>query len=75
MDQRQPPGTDKENLAGPQRGNRLLPNQNIRAVAPEGQAKGGTLQRIGPALAPPEFRDAYKEFSKRISELEAKEKK
>ncbi len=67
---------EKENLADPQRGNRSLPSQNVRLIDPRAQGKDGTLQRLGPAVAPLEFREAYKEFSRRISELEqAKEKK
>jgi hypothetical protein len=63
-------------LIGPQRGNRSLPNQNVRQVDPREQGKGGNLQRLDPSVAPPEFREAYKEFSRKISELEqAKEKK
>lgn len=76
LERRQPPGTDKENLTSPQRGNRALPNQKVRMVDPREQTKDGSLQRLGPALAPPEFRKAYQEFSRQISELEqTKEKK
>src|SRR5207302_1586822 len=42
LKRKQPPGAEKENLTGPQRGNRSLPNQNVRAVAPAEQGKGGT---------------------------------
>lgn len=76
MLKRKQPAAEKENLAAPQRGNRALPNQDLRLVDPREQAKEGKLQRLGPAAVPPEFRDAYKEFSRRISELEkSKEKK
>src|SRR5260370_10139207 len=76
LQRKQPSRTDKETLSGPQRGNRTLPNQNVRRVEPSQQGKAGSLQRLDPASAPPEFRDAYREFSQRISELEqTKEKK
>src|SRR5260370_32791721 len=76
LKRKQPSAPEKENLAAPQRGNRSVPNQNVRFVDPREQGKDGKLQRLGPALAPPELREAYKQFSKHISELEqSKEKK
>ena len=76
LKRKQPSAPEKEDLAAPQRGNRSVPNQNVRLVDPHEQGKDGKLQRLGPALAPPELREAYKQFSKHISELEqSKEKK
>jgi hypothetical protein len=76
LKRKQPAAAERNNLTGPQRGNRSLPNQRVRQVDPREQAKGGNLQRLDPSVAPPEFREAYREFSRRISELEqSKEKK
>jgi hypothetical protein len=69
QNRKQPAQADKEKLADPQRGNRAsLPNTNVRPVEPGEPGKAGAVQRLGPTFAPPEFREAYKEFSKRISE-------
>jgi hypothetical protein len=65
-------GAERDNLVVPQRGNRSLPNQKVRQVGPREQGKAGNLQRLDPSVAPPEFREAYKEFSRRISDLEKK---
>jgi collagen type III alpha len=70
LKRKQPASVEKDNLIGPQRGNRSLPNQNVRQVDPRQQAKDGNLQRLDPSLAPPELREAYREFSRKISELE-----
>jgi hypothetical protein len=75
LKRKQPAAADKENLAGPQRGNRAQPNQKVRLVDPREQGKESNLQRQGPVPAPPEFREAYKEFSKRISEPEQTKEK
>jgi hypothetical protein len=73
--QKHPATADQETLAGPQKGNRAHPNANVRPVEPGEPGKAGTVQRLGPAFAPPEFREAYKEFSKRISQLEQTKQK
>ncbi|HLJ95140.1 MAG TPA: DUF4175 family protein [Gemmataceae bacterium] len=70
LKRKQPSAPDKETLATPQRGNRTSPNQNLRRVDPREQSKDGKMQRLGPGAAPLEFRDAYREFSRKISELE-----
>jgi hypothetical protein len=76
MQNRKHPATaDKEKLAVPQTGNRTLSNTNVRRVEPGERGKAGTVQRLGPTFAPPEFREAYKEFSKRISQLEQTKQK
>jgi hypothetical protein len=76
LKRKQSSGPDKENVAAPQRGNRSLPNQSTRLVDPLEQSRENKLQRLGPTFAPPEFREAYKQFSKHISDLEqTKEKK
>jgi hypothetical protein len=71
-----PPTAEKEDAVTPFRGNRDQQNQGVRKVEPGAQTKTGNLDRLGPTLAPPEFREAYKEFSRRLSELErSREKK
>jgi hypothetical protein len=73
---KQPAAAEKEVLPGPQRGNRTQANEKVRLVNPREPAKASHLQSLGPILPPPEFREAYKEFSKRISESDqSKEKK
>jgi hypothetical protein len=65
-----PAAAEKEDPAHPFRGNRSSQNQGVRRVESGVQTKVGNLERIGPTQAPPEFREAYREFSRRLSELE-----
>jgi hypothetical protein len=59
----------KEHLAAPHTGNLTAPNQGVRQIDLGTKAKTGTAERTGPALPPPEFREAQKEFSRRLSEI------
>ena len=71
-----PAAQEKEKLTAPQRGGGDLSNQNARRVVPGASGKAGDLLRGGPAVPPPEFRDAANEFSRKLSELErARQKK
>jgi hypothetical protein len=47
-----------------------LPNRGVRIAQPGVQVKPGTVERGGPTVPPPEFREAQNEFSRRLSELE-----
>ncbi len=63
----QPPA--KENLAAPQRGGGVLPDQRVRQVNPGSQNKAGSLERGGNSLPPPEFREAQRRFTQKLAEL------
>lgn len=63
----------KEPLAGPQRGGSLT-NDGPRRVDPGTTAKPDDLNNAGPALPPPELRNAYKEFTEELSKLKRSKK-
>ena len=46
-------------------------NQNVRRVDPGGQFKTGKINSVGPSQPPPDLRDAYREFTQKLSELES----
>jgi hypothetical protein len=66
------PGSD-EKLANPKRTGGLR-NLAVKRVE-GGKGKADRLQQAGPALPPPEFREAYKEFTEKLSSERAREKK
>ena len=47
-----------------------MPNQGVREVKPVEPGKGSKVERGGPGVAPPPFRESNKEFTKRIADLE-----
>jgi len=65
----------KEKLATPLQGNAPLPNQGVRKIDAGAVKKTPNLERSGPALPPPEFREAYEEFSRLLSEMDGKKDK
>ena len=63
--------TPKEQLLPPQRGNAAaLPNQGVRRVDARNQPRAGEADKMGPALPPRRIREANKEFSKKLSDLQ-----
>jgi hypothetical protein len=58
-----------EDLAAPHLGNLNSPNQALRRVEASVKSGASEAERTGPALPPPEFREAQKEFSRRLSEI------
>jgi collagen type III alpha len=69
--EKHPVTSEKEELIAPHRGNMAAPNQRVRQIDPAMKVQSGDPQRTGPALPPPQFREAMKEFSQRLSELNA----
>src|SRR5262249_28429229 len=62
--------SEKEALANPLKDNRRLPNQRVRQADTGLGTKPDTVDGLAPASPPPEFREAYQEFSRRLSEKE-----
>jgi hypothetical protein len=65
-----PPAVGKQDMASPVKGNRILPNQAVRQVESGVPSKVGNLERVGPGQPPPEYREAFKDFTQRLSEME-----
>ena len=63
-----PPSSGKVDLVGPQKGNRGMRNQKIRRVEPGSTKPADKSDSIGPLEAPPEFREAYREFTRQMNE-------
>jgi hypothetical protein len=59
----------EEELAAPHLGSMAAPNQQLRQIDASVKVKSGDPERTGPALPPPQFREAQKEFSRRLSNL------
>ncbi|MCS6850628.1 MAG: hypothetical protein NZ700_05605 [Gemmataceae bacterium] len=71
--QRQPPAAPSDKPTGPQRGG-PLPNLGPRQV----QGSGTEVKNVstsGPALPPPELRDAYREFTEGLAKMKRPDKK
>lgn len=64
-------GGEKEKLPAPMRGGAAQPNRGLFQVESVANPKL-SAESSGPALAPPEFRDAYNKFSRGLSALPAK---
>jgi hypothetical protein len=63
-----PPPSGKDDLIAPQQGNRGLPNQKVRRVESTSTKPADKSDSIGPLEAPPEFREAYREFTRQMNE-------
>ena len=71
---KQPAGGKPDDVIAPQKGWTTEPNRGVHKVDTGVKADSNAL-RTGSALPPPEFRDAYIEFSKRLSDMEQKREK
>ena len=63
------PAVAEKQLA-PRQGNRGMPNQGVHRVESDSKASVASPDSLGPLEAPPEYREAYREFTRRLNEAE-----